>query len=266
MQFLYDSRCKLFRIGFNVTDHRADTAHYDLLASEARIGSFVAVARGDAPIEHWFSMGRPYSAIGRRRVLLSWSGTMFEYLMPLLLLRSYRNSLLDQAATEAVAIQIEYGRKRRVPWGVSESAYSDLDLNKTYQYKAFGIPRLGLKRGLDTELVVAPYASLLALEIAAGPAIRNLRRLDAQGLLNEYGYYDAIDYSRQANRDGRRGVLVRTYMSHHQGMSFLALDNFLHDDVVRRYFHRDPRVRAFEPLLVAVPCNPRSRGGDGEYR
>ncbi|TVQ41450.1 MAG: glycosyl transferase, partial [Spirochaetaceae bacterium] len=249
MRFLYDPRCKLFRIGFNVTDHRPDNAYYDLLASEARIGSFVAVARGEAPIEHWFSMGRPHNSIGRRRVLLSWTGTMFEYLMPLLLLRSYENSLLDKAATEAVAIQIDYGRKRHVPWGISESAYSDLDINKTYQYKAFGIPRLGLKRGLDKELVVAPYACLLALGIAAKPTVKNLRRLGALGLLDEYGYYDAIDYSRQASRDGRRGVLVRTYMSHHQGMSFLSLNNFLHEGVVRKHFHRDPRVRAFEPLL-----------------
>ncbi len=249
MRFLYDPRCKLFRIGYNVTDHRPDNAYYDLLASEARIGSFVAVARGEAPIEHWFTMGRPHNTIGRRRVLLSWSGTMFEYLMPLLLLRSYENSLLDKAATEAVAIQIDYSRKRHVPWGISESAYSDLDINKTYQYKAFGIPRLGLKRGLDKQLVVAPYACLLALDIAAKPTLKNLRRLSALGLIDEYGYYDAIDYSRQASRDGRRGVLVRTYMSHHQGMSFLSLNNFLHAGVVRKHFHCDPRVRAFEPLL-----------------
>ncbi|TVR90906.1 MAG: glycosyl transferase [Spirochaetaceae bacterium] len=249
MRFLYDPRCKLFRIGFNVSEHRPDSAHYDLLASEARLGSFVAVARGEVPIEHWFSMGRPHASIGRRHVLLSWTGTMFEYLMPLLLLRSYENSLLDKAAAEAVAIQIEYGRKRRLPWGISESAFSDLDINKTYQYKAFGIPRLGLKRGVDKELVVAPYACLLALGIATKATLKNLRRLGALGLLNEYGYYDAIDYSRQANREGKRGVLVQTYMSHHEGMSFLALNNFLHAGVVRTHFHQDPRVRAFEPLL-----------------
>ncbi len=249
MGFLYDTRCKLFRIGFNVTEHRPDNAHYDLLASEARLGSFVAVARGEVPVEHWFSMGRPHTAIGRRRVLLSWTGTMFEYLMPLLLLRSYDNSLLDRAVTEAVAVQMQYGRKRRLPWGISESAFSDLDINKTYQYKAFGIPGLGLKRGVDKELVVAPYASLLALEVAPKATLKNLRLLDSLGLFNEFGYYDAIDYSRQATRDGRRGVLVQTYMSHHQGMSFLALDNFLHAGVVRRNFHEDPRVRAFEPLL-----------------
>ncbi|TVQ24488.1 MAG: glycosyl transferase [Spirochaetaceae bacterium] len=249
MRFLYDPRCRLFRIGFNVSDHRPDNAYYDLLASEARIGSFVAVARGEAPVEHWFAMGRPHDAIGARRVLLSWSGTMFEYLMPQLLLRSYDNSLLEKAVSEAVAIQIDYGRKRRVPWGISESAFADLDINKTYQYKAFGIPRLGLKRGLDRELVVAPYASLLALGVAVKPTLKNLRRLDALGMLSDYGYYDAIDFGRQASRDGKRGVLVRTYMSHHQGMGFLSLNNFLHHGVVQDHFHRDPRVRAFEPLL-----------------
>ena len=255
MRFLYDSRRDLFPVGFNVTEQRPDKAFYDLLASEARIGSFVAIARGDVPVEHWFTMGRPHNAIGRRRVLLSWTGTMFEYLMPLLLLRSHGNSLLDKATTEAVTIQIEYGRKRRVPWGISESAFSDLDTDKTYQYKAFGVPALGLKRGLEEELVVAPYASLLALEIAPKKAMRNLRKLDALGLLKDYGFYDAIDFSRQVTRDGEPGVIVRTYMSHHQGMGFLALNNYLHDGAVRNHFHRDTRVRAYEPLLhESVPA------------
>ncbi|TVQ96208.1 MAG: glycosyl transferase [Spirochaetaceae bacterium] len=249
MRFLYNPLCKLFRIGFNVTEHRPDNAYYDLLASEARIGSYVAVARGDVPVEHWFTMARPHNAIGRRRVLLSWTGTMFEYLMPQLLLHSYQHSLLNKAAAEAVAIQIEYGRAQRVPWGISESAFSDLDGNKTYQYKAFGIPALALKRGLDKELVVAPYACLLALGIAPTATVKNLRRLISLGLFDTYGYYDAIDFSRQARRDGGRGVIVRTYMSHHQGMSFLSLSNYLHEDAVRNHFHRNPRVRAFEPLL-----------------
>ncbi len=249
MRFLYNPNCKLFRIGFNVTEHRHDNAYYDLLASEARIGSYVAVARGEVPVEHWFTMARPHSVVGRRRVLLSWTGTMFEYLMPQLLLHSHQHSLLNKAATEAVAIQIRYGRTRRVPWGISESAFSDLDGNRTYQYKAFGIPALALKRGLDKELVVAPYACLLALGIAPTATVKNLRRLISLGLFDKYGYYDAIDFSRQADRDGGRGVLVRTYMSHHQGMSFLSLSNYLHDDAVRNHFHRNPRVRAFESLL-----------------
>ncbi len=259
MRFLYDEKRKLFSIGYSVSERRPDNSFYDLLASEARIGSFAAIARGEIPLEHWFTMGRPYNAIGRRRVLLSWTGTMFEYLMPLLLLRSYPGSLLNKAAEEAVAVQIAYGRRRRVPWGISESAFSDLDGNMTYQYKAFGVPQLGLKRGLAEDLVVAPYASLLALGIAPRRTVKNLKRLASLGLLKEYGFYEAMDFSRQASRDGGRGVIVRAYMSHHQGMGFISLNNFLHGDPVRSHFHADPRVRAFEPLLhESIPAHPPS--------
>ncbi len=203
MRFLYNAERRIFSIGFNVSEGRLDRAFYDLLASEARLGSFVAIARGDIPVEHWFAMSRPYGAIGRRRVLLSWTGTMFEYLMPLLFQRSYSNSLLDKSTREAVAIQIAYGRKHRVPWGISECAFGDLDLQKTYQYHAFGVPELGLKRGLADKIVVAPYATLLAVSIAPQEAVQNLKRLAALGLLSDYGYYEALDYSRQSSRDGR---------------------------------------------------------------
>jgi cyclic beta-1,2-glucan synthetase len=232
MRFLYDPKRKLFAIGYNVSTNRLDVSSYDLLASEARLGSFVAIARGDVPLEHWFSLGRPYGAIGRQRVLLSWTGTMFEYLMPLLFQSSYGNSLLDKAAREAVQAQIAYGRLRRVPWGISESAFADLDLEKTYQYKAFGVPALGLKRGLEEQLVVAPYASLLALNVAPRATVQNLKRLAGLGLLGDYGYYEAMDFSRQPQRKARshfkRGVIIEAYMAHHQGMAFLALTNFLH--------------------------------------
>ena len=258
MRFLYDPERRLFSIGYNVSAGRLDSAYYDLLASEARFGSFVAIARGDVPIDHWFSMSRPYTVIGRRRVLLSWSGTMFEYLMPLIFQRFHGNSLLDKAARETVAIHIDYGRKRRVPWGISESAFGDLDLNKTYQYKAFGVPGLGLKRGLEEDLVVAPYATLLAVNVEPRETVRNLRRLASLGLLNEYGYYEAMDFSRQPSRKGERGVIVRAYMAHHQGMGFLSLTNFLHGNAIQRWFHADPRVRAFEPLLhERVPIRPQ---------
>jgi len=257
MRFLYDFKRKLFAIGFNVSDRRLDSAFYDLLASEARIGSYIAIARGEVPLEHWFSMGRPYNTIGRRRVLLSWTGSMFEYLMPLLLQRSYGSSLLDRAAREAVGTQIAHGRKLRVPWGISESAYTDLDINKTYQYKAFGVPELGLKRGKEEELVIAPYASLLAVAIAPRETVQNLKRLASLGLLNEYGYFEAMDFSRQASREGARGVIVRAYLAHHQGMGFLSLDNFLHGNPNQRHFHADARVRAVEPLLhESVPVLP----------
>ncbi|HET6454097.1 MAG TPA: glucoamylase family protein, partial [Armatimonadota bacterium] len=249
MRFLYDRERRLFSIGYNVSEGRLDRSYYDLLASEARLGSFIAIARGDIPVEHWFSMSRPYRAIGRRRVLLSWTGTLFEYLMPLIFQRSQGNSLLDKATREAVAIHIAYGRKRRVPWGISESAFGDLDLNKTYQYKAFGVPELGLKRGLQEKVVVAPYATLLALSVAPRETVQNLKRLARLGLLDDYGYYEAVDFSRQPSREGERGVIVQAYMTHHQGMGFLSLTNFLHGNPIQRHFHADARVRAVEPLL-----------------
>jgi cyclic beta-1,2-glucan synthetase len=249
MRFLYDSERRLFSIGYNVSEGRSDSAYYDLLASEARLGSFIAIARGDVSVEHWFSMSRPYGSIGRRRVLLSWAGTMFEYLMPLIFQHSYDNSLLDKATKDAVAIHIAYGRKRHVPWGISESAFGDLDISKTYQYKAFGVPELGLKRGLEEEVVVAPYATLLAVNIAPRETVQNLRRLAKLGLLNDHGYYESVDFARPPSREGERGVIVRAYMTHHQGMAFLSLTNLIHGNSIQRRFHADPRVRAVEPLL-----------------
>src|SRR6185369_4855999 len=262
MRFLYEAKRKLFAIGFNVSTDVLDVSSYDLLASEARLGSFVAIARGDVPLEHWFSLGRPYGAISRQRVLLSWTGTMFEYLMPLLFQHSYGNSLLDKAAREAVTVQIAYGRMHSVPWGISESAYANLDLAKTYQYKAFGVPSLGLKRGLEEQLVVAPYATMLALNVAPGETVQNLKQLSGLGLLGDYGYYEAMDFSRQPQRetrkhDDKRGVIIEAYMAHHQGMAFLALTNFLHGNPFPRRFHSDPRVRAFEALLQErIPVLP----------
>ena len=262
MRFLYAPKRKLFAIGYDVSTDRLDPSSYDLLASEARLGSFVAIARGDIPLEHWFSMSRPYGAIGRQRVLLSWTGTMFEYLMPLLFQHSYANSLLDKSAREAVAVQMAYGRTNRVPWGISESAFADLDLNKTYQYKAFGVPALGLKRGLEDQLVIAPYATLLALNLAPQETVENMKRLSGLGLLGEYGYFEAMDFSRQPQRESgrerqKRGVVIEAYMAHHQGMSFLALTNFLYDNPFPRRFHSDPRVRAFEALLQErIPTLP----------
>ena len=257
MRFLYDPVRRLFVIGHNVSAGRRDTAYYDLLASEARLGSYAAIAAGQVPIEHWFSMSRPYNAVAGKRVLLSWSGTMFEYLMPLLLQRSTPNSLLDQAVADSAEIQIGYGRRRGVPWGISESAYGDLDQDKNYQYKAFGVPELGLKRDLEQEVVVAPYATLLALAVAPRRAVRNLRRLADLGLLNDFGFFEAMDFSRRPRRRGERGVIVRAYMAHHQGMGLLALANLLHGNRFPRRFHADARVRSVEPLLhERIPTLP----------
>ena len=257
MRFLYDSEWKLFAVGYNVSVGRLDGSFYDLLASEARLGSFTSIARGEIPMDHWFSMGRPHALIGRHRVLMSWSGSMFEYLMPLLLQHSYDNSLLHRAVSRAVDIQIHYGMKWKVPWGMSESAYGNLDINKTYQYMAFGVPALGLKRLMKSQLVVAPYATMLAIGIRPKKSIKNLKRLENLGLYNEYGFYESVDFSRKANKEGEQGVIVKAYMAHHQGMGFLSLTNFLQDDVFRKRFHADVRVRAFEPLLQEkIPTLP----------
>ncbi len=257
LSFLYDPARSLFSIGYNVSANKLDGSFYDLLASEARLGSYVAIARGDVPVDHWLALNRPYSAHGSHRVLLSWTGTMFEYLMPLLLQKTFPNSLLDQATRESVELQEAYGRRRRVPWGISESAYGDLDLNKTYQYKAFGVPWLGLKRGLDEDLVVAPYATLLAVSLDPRAAVKNLERLKSYGLFSDYGYFEAIDFNRRPKANAEPGVIVRAYMAHHQGMGFLALTNFLYNNVMQHRFHRDPRVKATEPLLYErVPVSP----------
>ncbi len=257
MNFLYDKKRKLFAIGYNVTTNCLDTSRYDLLASEARLGSFVAIARGDVPLDHWFTLGRLYGSVGGKRILLSWTGTMFEYLMPLLFQRSYTNSLLHKAAREAVAVQIDYGNKNSVPWGFSESAFANLDLNKTYQYKAFGVAALALKRTSEEQLVVSPYAALLALDVAPGKTLSNLKKMTRLGLLGEYGYYESIDFSRSRKRHGSHGVIVEAYMAHHQGMAFLALINFLYDQPFVRRFHNKTQVRAFEPLLQErIPSLP----------
>jgi cyclic beta-1,2-glucan synthetase len=257
MRFLYDSERRLFSIGYNVSHQQLDNSFYDLLASEARLGSFVAIAKGEVPNEHWLSLHRPFSTVGRRSVLLSWTGTMFEYLMPTLFQRPFENSLLDEATQEAVALQIEYGLRHSVPWGISESAYGDLDLNKTYQYRAFGVPGLGLKRGLEEDLVIAPYATMLSLIIDPGESIRNLNRLSHLGMESTYGFYEAIDFRRQREREGMRGVIIRAFMAHHQAMGFLAMDNLLFGHAMQRRFHSDARVQAAEPLLYErIPVAP----------
>ncbi len=257
MRFLYDPEWKLFAVGYNVSAGRLDGSFYDLLASEARLGSFTSIARGEIPMDHWSSMGRPHAMIGRHRVLMSWSGSMFEYLMPLLLQHSYDNSLLHRAVSRAVDIHIQYGMKWKVPWGMSESAYGNLDIDKTYQYQAFGVPELGLKRLIKSQLVVAPYATMLAIGVRPKDAVKNLKWLEDLGLYNEYGFYESVDFSRKANKGGEQGVIVKAYMAHHQGMGFISLINFLQDDLFRKRFHADVRVKAFEPLLQEkIPTLP----------
>src|SRR5437660_2396287 len=252
LRFLYDEERRMLAIGYQVAERRLDTSFYDLLASEARLTSFLAIARGEVPVEHWWALSRPFGYAYGRLPLLSWSGTMFEYLMPLLFTQTHENSLLDRACYDAVRCQIAYAQQNRVPWGISESAFSALDRHNVYQYRAFGVPALALKRGQEDDLVVAPYAAALALGVEPAAAVKNLRKLATLGnsaLLGDYGYYEAIDYSRRTEPGGAAGIIIRCYMVHHQGMSLLAYDNALHNNTMRRRFHSDARIRATEPLL-----------------
>jgi cyclic beta-1,2-glucan synthetase len=249
MRFLYDSSRRLFGVGYAVGGPLDFLSHYDLLASECRLASLVAIAKGDVPVEHWYALGRPRVALPGGTVLLSWSGTMFEYLMPRLFMRNFANSLLDHACREAVRQQVDYGHENRVPWGVSECAYGALDVNHIYQYRAFGVPRLALSPGLDDDLVVTPYATMLALEINPAAAIANLKRLHDLEFAGPMGLYESIDFNLKNTKDGKRGVVIYAYMAHHQGMSLAALDNVLHHDAMVERFHGDLRVRAMESLL-----------------
>jgi cyclic beta-1,2-glucan synthetase len=262
--FLLDPERKVFTIGYNVGELRPDNSFYDLLASEARLASFVAIAKGDVPQEHWFRMGRQLTSVNGGRALISWTGTMFEYLMPLLVMRDYEGTLLNETYRSVVARQVEYGRERSVPWGVSESAYNVRDLQLNYQYGPFGVPGLGLKRGLIEDLVIAPYATLLSAMISPAEAVQNLRTLEREGALGSFGFYESIDYTKERLPQNQRRVIIRAFMTHHQGMSLVALSNALDNGRMKHRFHADPVVRATELLLqervpVGVPAaHPRA--------
>jgi cyclic beta-1,2-glucan synthetase len=247
--FLFDKTRKLFSIGYRGTDGTLDPNCYDLLASEARLASFIAIAKGDVPSAHWFRLGRALTPVGRGSALISWSGSMFEYLMPALVMRSPEESLLRQTYTQIVVRQIDYGNERGVPWGISESAYNARDLDFTYQYSSFGVPGLGLKRGLSQDLVIAPYATALAAMIEPSEAVQNFAKLTQAGGLGSYGFYEALDYTSTRLLEGQDVAVVRAYMAHHQGMSLIAFVNALHDGAMQRRFHAEPIVQATELLL-----------------
>ncbi|MFA7281453.1 MAG: glucoamylase family protein, partial [Sterolibacterium sp.] len=247
--FLFDAASHLLSIGYNVDERRADPGYYDLLASEARLCTFVAIAQGQLPQESWFSLGRLLTSTSGEAVLLSWSGSMFEYLMPLLVMPTYDQTLLDQTCKAAVARQIEYGQQRGVPWGISESGYNAVDVHFNYQYRAFGVPGLGLKRGLAEDLVVAPYASVLALMVAPEEACQNLQRLAAKGFFGKFGFFEAIDYTPARQRRGQTNTVVQSFMTHHQGMSLLALDYLLQEQPMQRRFESD---RLFQAVMLLL--------------
>ncbi|MCU0767836.1 MAG: cyclic beta 1-2 glucan synthetase [Burkholderiaceae bacterium] len=259
--FLYDPARDLLAIGYNVDDRRLDAGHYDLLASEVRLASFVAIATGKIPQASWFALGRQLATLDRKTVLLSWSGSMFEYLMPMLVMPSYENTLLDETMRGAVERQVRYGRQRSVPWGISESGYNATDAQLNYQYRAFGVPGLGLKRGLAADLVVAPYATMMALMVDPNAAVLNLKRLADEGLAGTFGYHEAIDYTPSRLPRGEKSAVVRSYMAHHQGMGLLALAYLLLDRPMQRRFESDPALQATLLLLQervprAVPFHP----------
>jgi cyclic beta-1,2-glucan synthetase len=247
--FLFDKTRRLLAIGFNVDERQRDSGYYDLLASEARLCTFVAIAQRQIPQESWFALGRLLVTSEGKTMLLSWSGSMFEYLMPLLVMPTYENTLIDQTLRTVVQHQIDYGKQRGVAWGISESGFNTVDVHLNYQYRAFGVPGLGLKRGLAEDLVIAPYASVLGLMVAPEEVCLNLQRFAGEGMLGKFGFYEAVDYTPSRQRRGETSSVIQSYMAHHQGMSLLSLAYVLLDKPMQRRFSSNPLFQATMLLL-----------------
>jgi cyclic beta-1,2-glucan synthetase len=247
--FLLNQQRNLLSIGYRVTDSSLDESSYDMLASEARLASFLAIAKGDVRTKHWFRLDRTVTAVEWGAALISWSGSMFEYLMPMLVMKTPPGGILDQTNRLAVRKQVSYGMKLGIPWGISESAFNGRDVEFTYQYSNFGVPDLGLKRGLADDRVVAPYATALAAMVAPKEAVRNFESLRREGGLGQYGYYEALDYTPRRVPEGQRVAIVRAFMAHHQGMTIVAIANAQRNGAFREWFHREPMARATELLL-----------------
>jgi cyclic beta-1,2-glucan synthetase len=266
---LFDKSRNLLSIGYDVGEHRQDEGHYDLLASESRLASFIGIAHGKLPVDHWFSLGRPVQIRKGKTLLLSWSGSMFEYLMPSLVMPDYAKTLIGDTLAAVVENQIAYGRARGIPWGISESAENLTDSSLNYQYRSFGIPGLGFKRGLADDLVIAPYASALALSIHPEAACANMQALSELGFEGRYGLYEAIDYTTSRLGPDQKEVLIPSFMSHHQGMTFIALVNYFNDQIMPRRFEANPalqsallllqeRIPKASPFHILTPPIPRS--------
>ncbi|HET6256340.1 MAG TPA: glucoamylase family protein [Puia sp.] len=247
--FLYNSQLQLLSIGFNIEKMAPDKGCYDLLASEARMATFLGIAQGKIPRDSWFALGRPVVKDTNNYALLSWSGSMFEYLMPLLVMPAYKDTLLDLTYRYVVSRQIAHGKTLSLPWGVSECSYNDIDINLAYQYGPAGVPGLGLQRGLGDNIVIAPYASLLALMVAPSAACDNLQRLSSMGLEGKFGFYDSIDFTPARRHNNRSGEIVRSFMIHHQGMGFLSLAEALLDRPMQTRFEREPLFKTSLMLL-----------------
>ncbi len=251
--FLYDEARGLFHIGYNLSSEKLDTSYYDLLASESRIASFVSIAKGDVPHTHWLHLGRPVARVGGKTTLLSWGGTMFEYLMPVLLMRNYEGTFLADSCQAAVAAQISHGQHNHIPWGVSESGYYAFDSSMNYQYHAFGVPELATRKDLPPDVVITPYASLLALPLQPRSVMTNFAELEGLQMMGTYGFYEALDYTKSRMPPGKQRAPVRSYMAHHQGMILLSTCNYLLDAIMVRRFHSDERIQSIELLLQEKP-------------
>ena len=246
---LYSNERRLFSIGFNIEDNKLTDSYYDLLASEARQASLIAIALGNVPAKHWNNLSRTMTTLNDHKGLVSWSGTAFEYLMPNINIPKYKGSLIDESCKFAIESQIEYSKRLGIPWGITEAAFNAKDLHSNYQYKAFGIPWLGLKRGLADEMVVASYGSILAICEKPKEVVKNLKVLENQGMYNKYGFYESIDYTPSRATDGKIGSPVKTYMAHHQGLILLSINNLFHDNIIQKRFIQNPEIKAVDLLL-----------------
>lgn len=248
-KLLYNKERGLFAIGYNLEENSSGNSYYDLMASEARATSFITIARGEVPKEHWYNLNRAITNTFGYKALASWSGTMFEYFMPYQIMKSYKNTIWDLTYSSVIDAQIYYGREKNTPWGISESAYYEFDLNKNYQYKAFGVPGIGLKRGLENELVISPYSSIMTLPYSCKKSISNLKKIKEIGAYGRYGFIESIDYTKDYLSDGSSKEYVNCFMVHHLGMSFMALDNALNNKILQERFHSIPEIKAAELLL-----------------
>lgn len=246
---LYDDKKKLFSIGFNVEENKLTDSYYDLLASEARQASLIAIAKRDVPVKHWNNLSRTLTTLNKYKGLISWSGTAFEYLMPNINIKTYKGSLLDESCRFMVMSQKEYAKKLGIPWGISEAAFSLRDLNNNYQYKAFGVPWLGLKRGLEEDMVVSPYSVFLSMQYDVPGAIDNLRKLEKENMYDKYGFYESIDYTMSRLKYGNSSEPVKTYMAHHQGLILLSINNLINKKILIERFSKNPEIEAIDILL-----------------
>ena len=247
--YLYSSKEKLLSVGFNLDENKLTNSYYDFLASEARQASLVAIAKGDIPVKHWNNLSRTLTCLKGYKGLISWTGTAFEYLMPNINFKRYSGSLIDESCKFAILSQIEYCKKIGIPWGISESAYNLKDLNGNYQYKAFGIPWLGLKRGLEDDFVISPYSTFLALQDVFKKGVENIKLLEKNGALGKFGFYESIDYTPSRLNNNKNGEIVKTYMAHHQGLILLSINNVLNNDILKNRFNNNPEIEAVDILL-----------------